>query len=193
MTSIPSEAIFHNQNQSQIIVLFGILTRALTCRRKPWQKWWVSYSASLTSRAKKMWWVMLSPGWDTFLLHIWFLKSNLSGSKKFWIHMSLIRKLKTYCSSKIFIVAMHKTTLMQQGLSKHGTQIWTGNNSAFRTKLIHALHAIRGSFQGSTDIFKAQKVVFLEMAQTRCPQFCQAVHNHPAGLLQPIPVPKGAW
>jgi hypothetical protein len=69
---------------------------------------------------------------------------------------------------------MHKTTLMQQGLSKHGTQIWTGNNLAFRTKPIHAFHAISG-FQGSTDIFKAQKVVFLEMAQTRCPQFCQVV------------------
>jgi hypothetical protein len=83
-------------------------------------------------------------------------------------------------------------------------RIWIGANSALRTKLISTLHSSAiGGHSGIQATYQRVKRLFawtgLKLAVgefVRQCSICQhAKHSiaHPAGLLQPLPIPDGAW
>lgn len=79
-----------------------------------------------------------------------------------------------------------------------------GQNSALQTKIIAALHASPiGGLSGITTTYHRVKNLFywrglkqdVESFVKQC-DICQHAkhsHDHPAGLLQPLPIPEGAW
>jgi hypothetical protein len=89
-------------------------------------------------------------------------------------------------------------------LIKKGHQIWIANNSALRSKLISLFHSSDlGGHSGVQGTYLRLKKHFCWKGQRQdvdafvkqC-QICQqAKHelSHPAGLLQPLPVPEGEW
>jgi hypothetical protein len=92
-----------------------------------------------------------------------------------------------------------------QGLIRYKGRIWLSANSALQTKLISALHVstvgghsgIQATYQRFKRLFVAWPGLKLSVEEfvKRC-EVCQhAKHNntHPAGLLQPLPIPAGAW
>lgn len=90
------------------------------------------------------------------------------------------------------------------GLIRYRGRVWIGANSALQTKLIHAFHSSAvGGHSGTQATYHRIKRLFawtgLKRAVTEFVQQClvcqQAKHSnsHPAGLLQPLPTPEGAW
>ena len=82
--------------------------------------------------------------------------------------------------------------------------MWIGNNSALQTKIIAAFHASPiGGHSGITTTYHRIKGLFywkgLKQAVESFVQQCDVcqhakhTHDHPAGLLQPLPIPIGAW
>jgi hypothetical protein len=93
---------------------------------------------------------------------------------------------------------------LSRGLIRQGQKIWVGHNSALRTKLIAALHAsalcghsgILVTYQRVKKLFswKGMKQDVDDFVK-QCAICQQAKHERfiPAGLLQPLPIPAGAW
>lgn len=93
---------------------------------------------------------------------------------------------------------------LHKGIIRKDKLIWVGNNSALRTKLIAAVHdSVLGGHSGVQATYQRIKKLFtwkglkrdVEDFIQQC-QICQqakAERLHPAGLLQPLPVPQGMW
>ncbi|WVZ93178.1 hypothetical protein U9M48_039180 [Paspalum notatum var. saurae] len=90
------------------------------------------------------------------------------------------------------------------GLIKHNGLIWVGNNSALQTKIIAAMHSSPiGGHSGVKATYYRLKRMFhwkgirLDVDNfVKQWQICQQAKHEPVsppGLLQPLPVPKGAW
>jgi len=82
--------------------------------------------------------------------------------------------------------------------------IWTGNNSALQTKLIAAFHSSAiGGHSGANATYHRLKKLFLwkgmkadvdsYVKQCNICQHTKQSHDHPAGLIQPLPIPAGVW
>lgn len=93
---------------------------------------------------------------------------------------------------------------LQQGVIRINNRIWVGNNSALQTKIIDALHSSAvGGHSGQKATYHRVKRMFVwkglkqdvEGYVKQCAVCQQAKHlnTHPAGLLQPLPVPEGVW
>jgi hypothetical protein len=93
---------------------------------------------------------------------------------------------------------------LELGLIKHNNRVWIGSNSALQTRLISALHASAiGGHSGALPTYHRLKQLFVWKGMKgdvtsfvkQCAVCQQAKHEltHPAGLLQPLPIPKGAW
>jgi hypothetical protein len=93
---------------------------------------------------------------------------------------------------------------LHQGIIRHGSQIWIGENSALRTKLIEAFHSTAtGGYFGVHATYQRIKKLFhwTELKQEvdsfvkQCAVCQQAKHErqHPARLLQPLRIPAGCW
>jgi hypothetical protein len=93
---------------------------------------------------------------------------------------------------------------IQKGVVRKGYQIWIAENSTLRTKLISVFHdAPLGEHSGVHGTYMRLKRQFFWKGQKQdvdsfvkqCQVCQQAKHEltHPAGLLQPLPIPKGAW
>jgi hypothetical protein len=91
-----------------------------------------------------------------------------------------------------------------EGLIKLRGRIWIGENSAIQTRIIHALHSSAvGGHSGIQATYQRVKRLFawsglktdVENFVKQCGVCQHAKHEltHPAGLLQPLPIPKGAW
>jgi hypothetical protein len=93
---------------------------------------------------------------------------------------------------------LEKKTIKFKGI------VWIANNSTLQTRLIAAMHSsVVGGHSGTKATYQRIKKLFYwkgikadaENYIRQC-QICQqAKHEniHPAGLLQPLPVPHGAW
>jgi len=88
--------------------------------------------------------------------------------------------------------------------SEKGTLIWIGNNIALQTKLIAAFHlSAIGGRSGVNAIYHRLKKLFIwkgmktdmdsYIKQCSICQHTKHSHDHPAGLLQPLPIPAGVW
>lgn len=93
---------------------------------------------------------------------------------------------------------------LEQGVIKKDNHIWVANNSALRTKVILALHSSPiGGHSGIHSTYHKVKHLFhwkglkqqVEDFVKQCVVCQQAKHEHchPPGLLQPLPIPEGAW
>lgn len=93
---------------------------------------------------------------------------------------------------------------LEQGLIKHKGHIWIGQNSALQTKLIAAFHSspLGGHSGVSATYYKIKKHFSRkglkqddERFIKQCATYQQAKHSlqHPMGILQPLPIPKGVW
>jgi hypothetical protein len=92
---------------------------------------------------------------------------------------------------------------LHQGIIRLGTIIWVEENSVLRTKLINAFHfTALGRHSGIQATYVRLKQLFhwkglkvdVENFVWQCATCQQAKHQriHPAGLLQPLPMPSGA-
>jgi hypothetical protein len=83
-------------------------------------------------------------------------------------------------------------------------QIWVGENSALKTKIIVALHdSSLGGHSGTTTTYHRVKKLFcwpslktdVELFVKQCGvcQQAKSPKQYPSGLLHPLPVPTGAW
>lgn len=93
---------------------------------------------------------------------------------------------------------------LAHGLIRQNGRIWVGANSALQTKLIHAFHnSAMGGHSGSLVTYHRLKKLFawpglkqhVEEYVQQCSICQQAKHElckYP-GLLQPLPIPEGAW
>lgn len=90
------------------------------------------------------------------------------------------------------------------GLIKHNGRIWIGANSALQTKIISTFHCSAiGGHSGVQATFKrVHKLFTWPQLRTSVQEFVQqcvvcqqAKHElcRPPGLLQPLPIPQGAW
>lgn len=89
---------------------------------------------------------------------------------------------------------------LQDGIIRYQHQIWVGQNTALQTKLIATFHssAIGGHFGRKATYhrlkshfkWKGMKQAVLDFVK-QCATCQQAKHSnsHPAGLLQPLPLP----
>jgi len=93
---------------------------------------------------------------------------------------------------------------LQQGVIRCKGRIWVGNNSAIQTKIIATLHssAVGGHSGQQATYHRIKKLFCWKGLKTDVQQFikqCQVcrqakhLHTHPQGLLQPLPIPDGAW
>jgi hypothetical protein len=93
---------------------------------------------------------------------------------------------------------------LEDGLIKLHNQVWIGDNTALRTKLIAVFHSspIGGHSSVNATYHKIKKLFYwkgmkqdVEESIKQCAVCQQAKHEHthPAGLLQPLPIPAGAW
>jgi hypothetical protein len=89
---------------------------------------------------------------------------------------------------------------LDNGLIRHNDKLWIGQNSAIQTKLISAFHSSAlGGHSGSTATYhrmknhfawKGMKQAVVEVVrQCAICQHAKHSHQHPAGLLQPLPIP----
>jgi hypothetical protein len=91
---------------------------------------------------------------------------------------------------------------LDNGVIRKDDKIWIGHNSALQNKLIAAFHAsVIGCHSGSQVTYLKLKQVFtwkglkvdVENLVKQCSICQKAKHGqHPAGLLQPLPIPDGA-
>jgi hypothetical protein len=97
----------------------------------------------------------------------------------------------------------HGYELTQGIIRRHG-RVWVGANSALQTKIIASLHSSAvGGHSGVQATHQRVKKLFtwtgLKNAVTefvsQCDTCQRSKHStaHPQGLLQPLPVPEGAW
>ncbi|WVZ52625.1 LOW QUALITY PROTEIN: hypothetical protein U9M48_003668 [Paspalum notatum var. saurae] len=93
---------------------------------------------------------------------------------------------------------------LDNGLIRLHGKIWIGENSALQTKFISALHSSAlGGHSGIQATYHRVKQHFswsklkqdVENFVKQCLTCQQAKHSlsHPAGLLQPLPIPAGVW
>lgn len=93
---------------------------------------------------------------------------------------------------------------LPKGVIYYKGQVWIGNNTALRTKLIVAMHStpIGGHSGVQATYYRLKKLFHRKGMKTDVHSFvkqciiCQQArheHQHPAGLLQPLLVPAGAW
>jgi hypothetical protein len=93
---------------------------------------------------------------------------------------------------------------LENGLIRYKGNVWIGNNSALQTKLIAACHSSAlGGHSGAQATYYRLKKYFAwkgmkqdVASYIRQCSICQhAKHSlqHPAGLLQPLPIPAGVW
>jgi hypothetical protein len=93
---------------------------------------------------------------------------------------------------------------LHQGIIRHGSQIWVGENSTLRIKLIEAFHSSAvGGHSGVHATYQRIKKLFqwkgmkqeLDSFVKQCVVCQQAKHErqHPSGLLQPLPILAGCW
>lgn len=91
----------------------------------------------------------------------------------------------------------------RQGIIRRKNQIWVGENSALRTKLIDAMHeSVLGGHSGVLPTYhRVNKSFWWHGFKSNVDQFvrqcvvCQQTkveHLHPTGLLQPLPIPTRA-
>ena len=89
---------------------------------------------------------------------------------------------------------------MDNGLIRFKDKLWVAQNSALQTKIIHAFHASAiGGHSGMHATYQRIHRLFhwtgLKMAVEDFVKQCQVcqqtkhLHTHPAGLLQPLPIP----
>lgn len=93
---------------------------------------------------------------------------------------------------------------LDNGLIRHNSKIWIGNNSALQTKLVATFHSsaigghsgIKATYHHLKNHFawKGMKQAVEEYIK-QCTVCQQAKHSNslPAGLLQPLPIPEGVW
>lgn len=93
---------------------------------------------------------------------------------------------------------------LEHGLIKYHSHLWIGANLALQTKLISNFHAtpIEGHSGILATYHRVKKLFYwsglkqgVEDFVKQC-QICQQAkheHTHPAGTLQPLPIPEGAW
>lgn len=90
------------------------------------------------------------------------------------------------------------------GLIRFKGRVWVANNSALQTKLISACHASPiGGHSGILPTYLRLKKLFAWsgmktsvdnfVKQCRTCQQAKHDHSHPAGLLQPLPIPTTIW
>lgn len=93
---------------------------------------------------------------------------------------------------------------LSQGIIRYNNKIWVANNSALQTKLINSFHSTAvGGHSGSKGTYHRISQLFywkglksaVEDFVRQCSVCQHAKHSntHPAGLLQPLPIPVGAW
>ena len=93
---------------------------------------------------------------------------------------------------------------LHNGLIRYNGKIWVGNNSALQTKIIASLHAspIGGHSGIQATYYRVKNHFFwkglkqdVENFVKQCDvcQHAKHTHDHPAGLLQPLPIHEGAW
>jgi hypothetical protein len=93
---------------------------------------------------------------------------------------------------------------LEQGLIRYNGRIWLGENSAVQTKLIAVFHASAiGGHSGIKVTYHRLKQLFcwkgmkldVDNFVKQCLVYQRAKHGqkHPAGLLQPLPIPDEAW
>lgn len=91
---------------------------------------------------------------------------------------------------------------LYQGIIRKGDQIWIGENSALRTRLIAAMHesALRGHSGIQATYHRVKRMFYWKGLKTDVDNFvkqCQVCQQakaeriHPLGLLQPLPIPQG--
>lgn len=94
--------------------------------------------------------------------------------------------------------------VLDQGLMKRNGKVWIVANLALQTKLISAFHfsAIGGHSSGKATYHRMKQIFYwkglkgdVEEFIEQCQTCQQAKHElvHLAGLLQPLPIPQGAW
>lgn len=93
---------------------------------------------------------------------------------------------------------------LSQGIIRFKNKVWIANNSALQTRLVAALHSsVIGGHSGSKATYHRVKQLFqwkgmkqdVDTFIKQCQVCQQAKHEniHPGGLLQPLPIPEGAW
>ncbi|KAM0887617.1 hypothetical protein ACQ4PT_028880 [Festuca glaucescens] len=93
---------------------------------------------------------------------------------------------------------------LKDGLIRYQDRVWLGRNSALQTKLISAFHASAiGGHSGAQATYQRLKRLFAWtgmkgavtdfVSQCDVCQHAKHINVHPHGLLQPLPVPAGAW
>lgn len=93
---------------------------------------------------------------------------------------------------------------LHQGIIYHKGKVWIAQNAALHTKLIATFHStpigghsgIAATYYRLKHLFwwKGMKVdVENFVKQCQISQQAKHEHNHPGGLLQPLPIPQGAW
>jgi predicted metal-dependent hydrolase len=93
---------------------------------------------------------------------------------------------------------------LQQGIIRMGPQIWVGDNSALKTRLMNAFHStVLGGHLGIQATYYRIKKLFqwkglnvdVETFVKQCAVCQHAKHErtHLAALLQPLPISDGAW
>jgi hypothetical protein len=93
---------------------------------------------------------------------------------------------------------------LQHGLIRFKGKVWLGANSALQTKLILAFHVSAvGGHSGVHATYHRLKRLFawtgMKTAVTEFIRQCDVcqhakhLNQHPQGLLQPLPIPAGAW
>lgn len=93
---------------------------------------------------------------------------------------------------------------LEKGLIRYKSKVWIANNSALQTKLISTFHssAVGGHSGGKATYYRLKQLFHwkgmkrdVEEFVKQCHICQQAKHElvHPAALLQPLPIPQGAW
>jgi hypothetical protein len=93
---------------------------------------------------------------------------------------------------------------LSQGIIRKDNMIYIGNNSAMRTKSISILHdsALGGHSRIQSTYQRIKKVFWWRglkgdvedfIKQCSICQHAKSERCHPAGLLQPLPLPQGVW
>lgn len=93
---------------------------------------------------------------------------------------------------------------LDQGLIRHHELIWIGQNTALQTKLIATFHSSAiGGHSGVNATYHKLKAHFqwkgmkadVESYIKQCSvyQHNKHSHQHPSGLLQPLPIPEAVW
>ncbi|WVZ53504.1 hypothetical protein U9M48_004435 [Paspalum notatum var. saurae] len=93
---------------------------------------------------------------------------------------------------------------LENGLIRYRGKLWVGNNMAIQTKIIAGLHdsAIGGNSSINATYYRVKQHFLwtglkqdVENYVKQCTTCHQAKHTltHPAGLLNPLPIPSGVW